>query len=432
MNNDPTTSAVSVLVATGLCSLWGIFWALKQGRMISATAGLHLNALLLVAIGPIIYVLTDPLPERLPFFQTVSFITNVAEYFLIGYVFWSVIEWFLIVQPNRIIASRRLDIQSISMTLLVILSFMSLVGYLAAQLAFATSGIGTIIIVMKNFMYPCLLSILLRTRWRHPSDVFIAVVWSGCVLILSSASPWRSDLVVSGFCLLLYISIRIPRLTIPLLAVGLMLFWIVLPTLQFKKENHDEFSESPLSAIVTSQKLNIDERTSLLFEFAGTRLNYTREMAYAERGVELGMTNRLEGQSYSASVYQLIPRVIWLNKPSYNHNNNFTIPREIGLLAWNDPGTSWGLNAYAESIINFPVEYLVLFVPLLFLLFHFIELYALKLMKTSSSKFLLSSSLFFLTISLVGLVNLGTFILWCIIFLAIVDFILVNIERKTI
>lgn len=389
--------------------------------MVSTINGLHLNTLYMIALGPLIYVLTDPIPERMPFHETVGFMTDVGEFFLVGYLLWSVMEWFLIIRPKRTTAPRRLDINSISISVLVGLAFLSVIGYYAAQLEFARSGIGTILIVMKNFMYPCLLAMLLRTQWHSLTDVFFTLAWTVFVIILSAASPWRSDLVLSGFCLLLYTSIRKPRFTMPLAAFGVVILWVILPTLQFKKFHYDEYIQSPLSALVKSQQIDVDARTSFLCEFVGVRLNYAREMAYVHRGVKIEMTPRLGGQTYIDSAYQLIPRVIWPDKPSYNYGSNYTVPRAIGLVDWDDEGTSWGVNAYAEFIMNFRMEYLVFFLPLLFLVFHFIELYAIRFMKTSSSRFLLKSNLFFLMISLVGIVNLGTYIVWCIICLAVLD-----------
>ncbi len=421
MNNDPTTAAAIVLVAIGLCSLWGIFWALRQGRIVSAIGGLHLNVLFMISFGPLFYVLFEPPPERLPYMDTVGYFSSVGGWFLAGYAIWLAIEWVAIVGPNRKSSKFTFGRDAIPIPVLLILMGSSLVGYFGAQLELATSGIGTILIVMKNFLYPTLLAVLLRTRWTNIGEVALACGWGATVIGLSAISVWRSDLVVTGFCLLLFVCVRKPRFALPLVLFGLLGLWIVTPTLQYKKTNYDEYKVSPVDGIITSQNIDSEKRTQFLSEFVSIRLNYVREMAYMQRGLEMGMTPRLEGQSYVDSFYQLIPRVIWRNKPSFNYSSGYVIPRDIGLVEWGDESTSWGVNAYGEFIMNFSAEFLVLFVPVLFLGFHSMERGTVWSMKTPSITLLTRSTFFFLTISLVNLVNLGTFILWGVICLVVLD-----------
>jgi hypothetical protein len=78
--------------------------------------------------------------------------------------------------------------------------------------------------------------------------------------------------------------------------------------------------------------------------------------------------------------------------------------------------TSWGVNVYAEAVWNFGAQHLLWVVPAFFLLMRVIDYSVFRVLKTPEMRMLVSSSLFFLTLQMVSIVNATTYFLWTIIF----------------
>jgi len=125
--------------------------------------------------------------------------------------------------------------------------------------------------------------------------------------------------------------------------------------------------------------------------------------------------NYKEGETYEQIVLQLVPRILWPDKPSFNQYSNHYIPRRIGLVGEEVEYTSWGVNAYAEFIMNFHYKYLLVFVPLLFGVVNIIDRLISSIYKNPIIMWVTSTSFFFTTFEMVGVVNVSTYILWLLI-----------------
>ena len=145
------------------------------------------------------------------------------------------------------------------------------------------------------------------------------------------------------------------------------------------------------------------------------------EVAYIQHGLETGVIELRDGETYWEAIQQLVPRVVWPRKPSFNATTNYLLPRQIGLLGWEDPFTSWGVSFYAELIWNFGVFHLLWSVPLTFFLVGKLDQLADSLYKHQLVSWLTKTTLFFQFFSIVGLVYVVTYILWVFLLGFIVD-----------
>ena len=151
----------------------------------------------------------------------------------------------------------------------------------------------------------------------------------------------------------------------PLLAAGVL--YLILPFQQLKKTYSEEFVQAPEAFFYATLRMNLDDRNAIIMDFVSGRMNGAREMAYVQAGLDNGLISSRNGEGYIDAIKQLVPRLLWPDKPSYNQTTGFTLPREIGLVsAWDDLYTSWGVGFWAEVVWNFPYQSLILLVPLFF------------------------------------------------------------------
>jgi hypothetical protein len=419
---DDFFTPLTIVIAIAAVNMLALTRIVLRRRLVSAIGGLHFSILIYIVIGPAAYLIYEPPAERAPYNQLIEYFITVGVPFLVGYSLWVLLEARL---SRGAISSFQVAARIVPSGLVMVVWTIGFMGYFLAQLEIATSGAGTIFIVMKNMLYPSLLIGLCRLRQHDLQSTILALGTLGISIILGATSAWRSDLVVTGVCVVICAIIIVPRLAIPMIAASTVGMWLILPSLQAKKTNFQEYSVSPISAIWNSQDISYDERTDMLATFLAVRVNSLREMAYVARGLDAGLTQSRGGESYINALLHLIPRAIWKSKPSYNLSLNYTLPREIGLVAFTDEGTSWGVNAYAEYLINFPTYSLAIFIPAMFLLFHCFDILSQVIYRSESVQVFAAAVLFFLTFTMVGLVMMGTLMLWGAIFLKLIDYYLV-------
>jgi hypothetical protein len=78
-----------------------------------------------------------------------------------------------------------------------------------------------------------------------------------------------------------------------------------------------------------------------------------------------------EGGTYLNFFLNLIPRFLWQDKPSMNSFSN-SLPREYGILGFDDERTSVGLGLLGEAWVNFGYLGVLLFMPLYGVIYRFL------------------------------------------------------------
>jgi hypothetical protein len=399
LTTQQVSSAQIAMLVTAATAI-GVWRQYAKGVLFSGSGGAHLNAALFVGVGGLAYV-WNTTPERFSHTSILVYCAKTGWPFLGGYVLW------LIIDPANRISPR----------LLVALFVIGFLSTLVCRVIPAVSGLLIILQVLKNLTYPAFTLLLIRSGRLTTPDLGIIAATSCAAGVSAFLSPWRSDLVIFGGCFFLAIVLRRPRLKLALVGVALTLIFalISLPFLQLKKHAPQRFTRDPIGLLVESQSTPIKIRVEMLVNFLGMRVDALREMAYVARGLDSRMIVVRNGASYEEAVLQLIPRVLWPSKPSYNQATGSWLPRHIGLLGMDDVSTSWGVNVYGEAIWNWGALSLLGFVPGYFLSIRIIDAAAVRLLKTRVMRTLVECQLFFLTFQMVGLVNATTYIVWTVL-----------------
>jgi hypothetical protein len=196
---------------------------------------------------------------------------------------------------------------------------------------------------------------------------------------------------------------------------------VLIPYLNFKKQNPGEARLQPLESFYESQRISWPVRREMALVFFAQRVDYTRELGYVAGAVERGWIELRQGATYQEALLQMIPRFLWSEKPSYNTFTGYYLPRLVGLLGAEDDDTSWSVNLFAEFLWNYPVSYLVGFVPLVFVLFELIDWLANRYLLNASASSLCLLALFFQTFQIVSIVNATTFLLWTVLLMWLFD-----------
>jgi len=407
----------AVITVLSLLALWFRFWS---KRLITAVAGLHANVFLFLGVGPLLFTFYESEHERLPLPDLIEAMATGASMFLIGYIFVVALDlWFE--RPAQRVSYRPIVAPPTSWAWIILLLVFSASGYAVTALGGGTMGAGTIFPLLKNFLYPVTMLVVLRFDRK---DVQSALLCSGVLLFglfVSLRSAWRSELIMFLGSMGLAMLLRSPKSAAVFFITGAATLFVLIPFQNYKKANYEETSRSLAQAFRESQSLNLQGRTDTVKEFFGIRVNSTREMGYVLKGVEYGDVDSRDGATYWEALLQLIPRLVWQDKPSFNQFTGYYLSRAIGLVGLDDENTSWGVNLFAEFLVNFPAAGLVLFVPLVFLLFLIMDRFMVRVFSTPAAFWLMECSLFFLCFQLVGVVNAATFYLWTFIFVFALD-----------
>lgn len=408
---------IVLLIGLSLFSLWR---CTQSKRLLSCVGGLHANTLVMYGMGPIYYINTPLTIDRLPQEELIAHIAGGVEPLLYGYLIWAMFEPLLV-------RGHALDVvavaRTISFNFQLVFTGLALVGYVVSQFEFAQSGVGTLFPLLKNLFYPMLLLALLKIgSQRNVSENAFSLGVFGMATVLAFLSPWRSELIMLVMYLVLsfwhrFTAIRTRLAVVVAAVVGAL---VLIPFVEYKKREHAHFEEDPLGALVASQAVGIDERFSLIGEFSAYRLNALRELAHISWSLNATISLQY-GDTYLECLYQLVPRVIWPDKPSYNNIANRVLPRKVGLVGSEDEGTSWGVCLFAEMAYNYPVGNLIWFVPLLFFIANRLDWLAVRMFAAPPLRLICFATLFGMSFCVVGAAYASTYVVWSFIVLKAVE-----------
>jgi hypothetical protein len=202
--------------------------------------------------------------------------------------------------------------------------------------------------------------------------------------------------------------------------LSLLVVFIILPFQQSKKlSTETDFNTN--TAFVNSLDVSYGDRLLVTSAFFAERINYAREIGYVQNAIKKGNFAYRYGESYYEIIYQLIPRIFWTDKPSYNTFTGREVPRIIGLVSRSDTSTSWGVNCFAEFIYNYPYEALPVFVILLYFLLNYFDTITTRIRLTPQYTWLLQTTLFFLSLNLVSVIFSSTYFLWTFLIVIILN-----------
>jgi hypothetical protein len=188
-------------------------------------------------------------------------------------------------------------------------------------------------------------------------------------LIGSFYSAWRSLLIILIVTIFLGLNTYRKRATLALAAIGFVLLIYIVPFQLLKRQEYFSFQNDPMSVVGESLEIPFRERLNILGKFIASRLNYTRELVYVDIAVERGFGLRA-GETYTNIISQLVPRIVWSNKPDIAYWAGFVLPRVIGLVDRPGKTTSWAVNMFAEAAYNYGIWSFMWFVPMAFVFTH--------------------------------------------------------------
>jgi len=400
-----------VLSVTVLLFRW------RSGLLLTGVSGLHLHMCFFFGIGPLAYTVIDVPLERVGYGDLLEAASYTGKFLLPAYALAAILDVVYLKRHREFkhVKSRIINTDFLRghfTKLGFLMAALSIIGYLGSESEFATSGIGTIFPVLKLFQYPVIVLSVISVKKGRPTSALLltfTVIIFGYFAIFS---PWRSEVVLLGCAFACGLVVRNHRWFAPSIILLCVMLLVFLPFLQEKKNNYERVAADPLGVFAETLQMPIIDRWELLKNFCSQRVNGEREVAYIQQGLETGVIELRDGETYWEAIQQLVPRVVWPGKPSFNATTNFLLPRQIGLVGWEDPFTSWGVSLYAELIWNFGVFHLLWSVPLTFFLVGKLDQLADSLYKQQLVSWLTKTTLFFQFFSIVGLVYVVTYILW--------------------
>ena len=417
MSDIYTIRLLSLLVTC--LSIWRLTTRFRYGRILTLSGGLHFNTLLALGISPFIYTFEfeSLAGERLSKDVILSSSIGGFTCFTIGYLLACIFE-----SRKKYEASlfrfRPFRHQEMTPGQLLLLIGIVIIGVIGAKFGFGTSGAGTIFVIFYLLFYPLIVLSVMKLDTKNAVSMLFCICLLATTFTLVLTSPWRSQLVLWGFSCFIGIIIRFGlrfRYVTLLAALFGGTFFIVAPFLHLKKVRAGDADFNVVSLFIESQRITIDTRIENTFGFVAARVNAVREMGFVGNGLEMGLTDKRMGDTYIEAILQLIPRIVWPNKPVFNYTSGFQIAREIMLLGWEDEATSAAVTIWPEAMLNFGPYFLIIFVPFLYIAFTQIDRYTRKLIKQSAGLWLLDTAYFFVVFGLSSIVAFGTQFLWTFI-----------------
>jgi len=409
---DPADGCLWLGVTLILLSVAALWRHVRDGSLVSAAGGLHLNMFLFFGLGAVAYSLAPPSERGRDIMGAMAEATwplTLGYGIAVAWLYWS--------RRRAVDIQDRVerDVMSIKPRLILAFLTLALMGYLGSLSDISASGIGTIFPVLKMFWYPvATLSVANATR-RDARSLLLLLLALGIPSYFALLSGWRSELITVAGSIALGLALRSRRWAVlsPVLAAGLVI--VVLPFAHLKKVEYERVSADPVGAFAETLTMLPQERLLFAAEFWATRVSGARELGYVAYTTNTGHIPLRGGESYVEALQQLVPRVLWSSKPSFNLGTNYYLARELGLLDWSDESTSWGINLYAEAAWNFGAVHLAWFVPLIFFLATVLDRQITVRIRTAGVGWMTRAGLFFYTMAIVGLVNAMTFLLWLFI-----------------
>ena len=403
------------LTLLGAAALWRL---IRLGALLSAAGGLHLNMFLFFGLGTVAYVLAPPAERGKDIVGAMAGATwplALGYGMAVGWLYWSRRRQ----QDLRDHVDR--GVASIKPRTTFAFLALALVGYLGSLAEISASGLGTIFPVLKMYWYPVAALGVASASRRDAASLLLLLLAMAIPGYFSLLSGWRSELITFAGSLTLGLALRSRRWAVlsPLLVASLVL--LVLPFAHQKKVDYERVSADPVRALADTLTMSLQDRLLFTAEFWATRVSGARELGYVEYATTAGHLPLRGGDSYVEALEQLVPRILWPSKPSFNLSTNYYLARTLGLLDWSDESSSWGINLYAEAAWNFGAVHLVWFVPLVFLLSSSLDRQFTRRIRTTGVAWLARAALFFYAMAIVGLVNAMTFLLWLFIVSKVAD-----------
>jgi len=397
-----------VLVAMSTCAIWK---RIRSGTLLGAAGGLHLNILLFFGLGMLSYNWYAATPEREFAFVTKAW-SEAGLMLVLGYGVVLLLERRTQKNINPVLHVNNIEPTAQTIAVLVGLWLLSVVGRLMASFEFTNSGVGTIFPVLKLFGYPALVVSVLMVRFRQLYTVVLLSFLFTVSAYLAVASPWRSELILLGASVSMGLLLKGRPFgwMAPVFLVFTLLF--LLPFANEKKLHYTQVSADPVAAFEETIAVPMDKRMQFVADFWAKRINGARELAFVVHGLEYRLISLRYGASYRDALQQLVPRVLWPGKPSFNVERNYYLARRIGLVTKEDRVTSWGINYLAETVWNFGISGLIWGLPITFLAASWLDKWAERNLRRPIMVVLVKAALFFVFLDLVGMVNATTYVLW--------------------
>ncbi len=384
----------------------------RAGTLLTAAGGLHVNVLLFFGLGAMAYATGVAPAERIG--DVIPAMASGLWYFGPAYTAVAFRELWRSRRsaPHR---AARLQLPPVSDRQLLGFGLLALVGYVGSQSDLSSSGAGTIFPVLKLFWYPVLVAAVSRATRRNPRSLFLLVLALLITVSLSYLSAWRSEMINTGGAVLLGLLLRNRRFVLVAPALAGVILGALLPFAHLKKTNYEQVMADPWGTAEEVASMPLEDRAEFVAWFWAVRISGARELAFAVDGLESGRVALRSGVTYVEAVLQLVPRVVWPGKPSYNTTTAFYLARDLGLLGWEDDATSAGVNLYAEAVWNFGRAFLLLFVPLVFLLAERLDALVPRWIRDEGIRWLVSAALFFYCMAIVGFVSAMTYFVWSVL-----------------
>jgi hypothetical protein len=421
-------------------SIVGMFISAKKGSFLTGVNGLNMMALLFLGVGPLCYIFfpIDERGDKIVSPQTVmQLFALIAPYFISGYTLSLLIQLFMKSSDGSKTLYKELLVPSDQLlkTLAkgkILFFILSTVGYMLAKLEISSSGLGTLFPVFKSFLYPNMVLSIYTLNTKNSKSLLMMLLICSVGFYFAVTSWWRSELIMASGAIVIGLLLKSKRAIVPVIILGLFGILYILPFQQVKKFEYERTKKDLTGTFLKTLQLSLDERVAFASMFFAERINYGREISYAQNGLNKGYVQYRNGMSYLEVVLQLIPRVIWTDKPSFNTYNNRERAMKLGLIGDEDEFTAWGVNIYAEFILNFNFFWLVFFVPAVMLLFRWLDHLAIRLSEDEVIRFMITVTLFFISFEMVSLLFTSTFILWCFIVAKLFENVLRMRWRKPI
>jgi hypothetical protein len=389
-----------------------------SNNFLSAVNGMHLTFSIFFGVGFLAYINYDIQKDAIRKEDILRELESLLPYLTLGYLFVTIMEYFRFVRQE--ISIKKFNFSGFNSNLFCT-GFLSLayLGLVFKQLSFSTTSIGTFFPVFNNFVYPITILIIVNVKKKNSYSIILLLALFFFIGIEAVFSAWRSQLILFAISILIGLNIRGKINYYLLIIIGITYFFFILPFQQIKKINFIDFNNNPVEAFKSTLEYSFNERSDILLEFLAERINYTREIAYVQIAINNSNLEYRNGDTYIELIYQIIPRIFWHDKPSYNNFTNYLLPRKVQLLQWEDPYTSWAVNSYAEFIYNFPYQFLPFFIIIIYTLLSYLDRLCINLNLLPEFSWFLQTTLFFLSINLVSVIYSSTYFLWAFIVIII-------------
>ncbi len=420
---NPYPPIVLVAAFSGWC-LWRRY---REGHLLAPASGLHVQILIFFGLGGLAFVgfqNSDPLlaPEEVKHYAALC-----CWPLALGYVAAVVLERriFRPAPREEPVLTEAGILTPGAVSLLALLGF----GGYVLEGRINVPGLQSVPSYFKILFFPGLFLSLTSTL----SHRTISKQVESLIIVLASAlalfTPWRSVLVLAISTILLAFALTRPSWLVPAYLLGVVSILVLVPFQNLKKADFSAFRRQPVAVLRESLSMPLAERLAQVEELARGRLDYVREMSYVQRALETSMPPR-NGQTYVNIVSQLVPRILWHNKPEMAHWAGFDLPREIGLLHKEDEYTSWAVDMFAEATYNFGIWCLLWFVPLIFLIARGIENLIVKLYSAPQAVLLADVAFFFFFLDITTVIFAASEAIALLLVVKVVDHSMTFLERQ--